>query len=501
MDTNGSNKPTGDQPSQDRPDFDHLIKALSERVAHLEKITGKGRDILAALEDARAKVELAREVVEKSAKEAVVTEVAAKTAVEAAAALVKEIGELKARAENEARLADQAKQFAEGHSNFVYTKRGELEAQLSALSTMRKETDDIIQAMRNSRASVEGEQTAVETARKNVENSLSAITAAKTTADGELASIGTVKKTFEETRSAILKMRETAQADLGEISTCKVQVANAAKETQAAQATIADNLLKTTNAKDGAIKVLGDAERQLAQAKTSAGVADDVTRRVGEYEKKLEALQSKFSETHKAIEGLLPGATSAGLASAFRKQRLAFWLPKLMWLSLFILSIVGLLLLGMVILWERGSLGFLIAKQPPSMPAQADWSDILRFFLQRLAVAAPLIWLAILSARNYKLCSRLRDEYAFKETLSAAFEGYKTQMTEISKDKLLKDTPIMLLCHNILRILSENPTRVYDTRLSDDSPLDVAHENLASALDEGGGARTPSSEEKKAKPY
>ena len=136
------------------------------------------------------------------------------------------------------------------------------------------------------------------------------------------------------------------------------------------------------------------------------------------------------------------------------------------------------------------------------MPAQADWSDIFRFFLQRLAVAAPLIWLAILSARNYKLCSRLGAEYAFKEALSAVFEGYKTQMMEISKDPALalKDTPIMLLCHNILRILSENPTRIYDTKLSDDSPLHVVQENVTSALDEGDGARTPSSEEKKAKP-
>ena len=507
MSSNEPNQTTENQPSQDSSDSAHVMQALSERVANLERAVGKARDLLAALEAIREKAQHALQGIEEDAKEATTAKGQAETvAVHVKAletdseALVEEIGELKARAENEARLADQAKKFTEEHSNFVYTKRGELEAQLSALSTMRKEVDNIIQDMRNSRASVEGEETAVSNARKNVETSLSAITAAKTTADGELASIETVKKTFEETRSSIFKMRETAQADLGEISGNKVLVLDAAKAAQAAQNTINENLLKTTHAKEGATKLLEDAEKQLSQVKALASVADDVNRRVGDYEKKLEALQAKFSETRKAVEDLLPGATSAGLASAFRKQRLAFVLPKLGWLLLFIASIAGLVLLGTVVLWERGSLGFLIDKQPPPMAAQADWGDVVRFFLQRLAVAAPLIWLAVLSARNYKLGSRLSDEYAFKEALSATFEGYKTQMAEISRDPklVLKDAPLMLLCHNILRILSENPTRVYDAKLSEDSPLQVVQENMTAVLNESEGARLPGTEDRKA---
>lgn len=67
--------------------------------------------------------------------------------------------------------------------------------------------------------------------------------------------------------------------------------------------------------------------------------------------------------------------------------------------------------------------------------------------------------------RNYGHIVRLEEDYAFKESISRSFEGYKKQMQEVDPGSALPR-----LCENTISILSETPLRVYERKTSDETP-------------------------------
>ncbi len=50
----------------------------------------------------------------------------------------------------------------------------------------------------------------------------------------------------------------------------------------------------------------------------------------------------------------------------------------------------------------------------------------------RLQIVLPIIWLAIYAGRNYMMSVRMEEDYAYKEAISTAFEGYKREMEKIA---------------------------------------------------------------------
>jgi hypothetical protein len=99
------------------------------------------------------------------------------------------------------------------------------------------------------------------------------------------------------------------------------------------------------------------------------------------------------------------------------------------------------------------------------------WQDILRQTAHRLPLIVPLVWLAIFAGRNYNLATRLEEDYAYKEAISTAFQGYKREMKELSTDNSDKASPINTLCGNVLTALSQRPGRIYEGKHQDVTPL------------------------------
>jgi hypothetical protein len=186
-----------------------------------------------------------------------------------------------------------------------------------------------------------------------------------------------------------------------------------------------------------------------------AATAAQVQSRVEKYEQDLATLKSAFDALHAKTEALLPGATSAGLASAFREQKSRFDKPQLYWLLTFIAAVVLLLAAGL-----KG----LPTGDSPS------WDAILRHIANRLPLVVPLVWLGIYAGSNYMLALRMQDEYAFKEVLSATFEGYKREMANIQGSEA-SVAPLLTLCDNVLRTLAERPGRIYESHHEDITPF------------------------------
>lgn len=187
---------------------------------------------------------------------------------------------------------------------------------------------------------------------------------------------------------------------------------------------------------------------EMAAARTTASRVLAV---IEQHESDLARLKADVSALHTRIEGLLPNATSAGLASAFRAQKARFDRPQKGWLWAFIAAIAALM-----------------ASSLYGLPVtDTSWDAIARHLVNRLPLIAPLVWLAIYAGRHYGLALRLQEEYAYKEAVSTAFEGYKREMSNVSVGTEGGPNPLVTLCENVLRTLSQRPGRIYEGRHDD----------------------------------
>ncbi len=83
----------------------------------------------------------------------------------------------------------------------------------------------------------------------------------------------------------------------------------------------------------------------------------------------------------------------------------------------------------------------------------------------RLPILIPVVWVAIYAGRNYMLSVRLEEDYAYKEAISIAFQGFAREMQNITQlDE--KVSPVKTLCDNVLRAIAERPGRIYDGKVS-----------------------------------
>ena len=74
------------------------------------------------------------------------------------------------------------------------------------------------------------------------------------------------------------------------------------------------------------------------------------------------------------------------------------------------------------------------------------------------------------------LSLRLEEDYSYKEVLSRSFEGYKRELSDVEVTDT--ETPLSILCSNILESISEPPGRIYDKKHRDFTPLNAVLESV-----------------------
>ena len=177
---------------------------------------------------------------------------------------------------------------------------------------------------------------------------------------------------------------------------------------------------------------------------------------IDEGKKQLTTLRSEAEKEYDAlfqkIEGLLPGATSTGLAQAYQEQKKKFALPSLIWSAIFILTMCGMI--GYAI-WTF--------KEPQTfLEVAARTIGKLPFFI-------PAIWLGLFASKQQSQNKRLAQEYAFRETLARSFEGYKKQIESLGQTKEAKAV-LITLSENLVNIAGQNPSLTLDNHSHKDEP-------------------------------
>lgn len=178
-----------------------------------------------------------------------------------------------------------------------------------------------------------------------------------------------------------------------------------------------------------------------------ARIADEKNDKVIEYQRELEELKTQFQSTASNIEDLLPAATGVGLAKAFNLRKKDLSLTIIMSAVGFTISILGFALLGYLSLQESSTIKTL--------------EDFFLFSLERSPFIVGLILLEEFTRRQYNNTRKLEEDYAYKETLSIAFDGYKKAMSEIDDEE--KESLSKEFSRNVLEMLNRRPGRLLES--------------------------------------
>lgn len=174
----------------------------------------------------------------------------------------------------------------------------------------------------------------------------------------------------------------------------------------------------------------------------------------------------KYIALTKEIESLLPGATSAGLATAYKEMKDSFDDTIKRSGMLFYVS-VGILVVASFFLAVE-TIGFWQIK----FRDISTWDSVLKSMAFKFPFYAPIVWLAYYATKRRSEAQRLQQEYAHKESLAKSYNSYKKQIEElgVEKEKLLGE-----LIRNTIVAISYNASSTLDGKHGDKMPTPVGN--------------------------
>lgn len=140
--------------------------------------------------------------------------------------------------------------------------------------------------------------------------------------------------------------------------------------------------------------------------------------------------QTKYDALFEKIESLLPGATSAGLASAYKEQKDTFSAPVRFNTHLFYAALVILFVSSLVLVTDSIGINPFNVKFVDT----SEISNLLHNLFSKLPVVLPALWLAIFASKRRSEAQRLQQEYAHKEAVTKSYESLRKQLKEMQAE-------------------------------------------------------------------
>jgi len=380
-------------------------------------------------------------------------------------------------ADSEALLAFNAKKACEDHATAIAGVKGTADVDAKTVAANRQVSDEVVSALNTAKANVDSDTKAIDNRRKEIDQAATTVDqAANNVVKAAEAGASRLKEieVSKEAADAVLKVStesaKSAAVAAGEsaknASTAASNADSAEKQTEKSSSDAATLLKQISEHHETTSETVDQTQALLLQSQTAETnlkkvldhleKSDDIS--TG-HEKRVETLTAELQILVERVEGLLPGATSAGLASSFNKQRSRFVAPQKQFLRTFVACIVALVAVAVP--------GFLSAVGWYGHQTDQTLTAAWRNLILRLPIMLPVVWLAIYAGRNYMMSLRMEEDYAYKEAISTAFEGYKRAMEKIAAGDGENPTPITILSTNILRAIAERPGRIYEGKQRD----------------------------------
>ena len=205
------------------------------------------------------------------------------------------------------------------------------------------------------------------------------------------------------------------------------------------------------------------------------GLKQELEKRQEELNKFKTQQESKYKTLVAEIESLLPGATSAGLASSYGALRRSFSKPIKLYTNIFYCTLVGLFLCSTPFVIES------ISIWPPSIKFLAfqNWNQIPIDIIHKLPLVIPIVWVTLFVSSRRSEALRLQQEYAHKEAISKSFESFKKQINELRDDDTEKEALMTKLLETAIDAISFNASNTLDGKHKDKTPFDSILEPIS----------------------
>ena len=192
------------------------------------------------------------------------------------------------------------------------------------------------------------------------------------------------------------------------------------------------------------------------------GLKEELRKRRADLDKFKIEQEERYKALNAEIETLLPGATSAGLTTAYRDMKKSFDSTINVNTRIFYGSILALVLISFVSVTNR-IYWFGI-----------DWVDISQLsnlwsnLAYKIPLALPVIWLAFFASKRRSEAQRLQQEYAHKEALAKSYQSYKTQVEQLGDEanKLMEH-----LLRSAIDAIAFNASVTLETKHGDKTPI------------------------------
>ncbi|MBI3138011.1 MAG: hypothetical protein HYZ15_05470 [Sphingobacteriales bacterium] len=258
--------------------------------------------------------------------------------------------------------------------------------------------------------------------------------------------------TIEETKASVEKIKENTTQWQSDIKAAKENLETKTEEFDKLN-TRSKNIQKEIE--ETHEKIFGKTDEDNKLIKGYLQETEDLKNSLAKF---LKEQEDKFLAQFTEIKGLLPDATSAGLAAAYQKQKESYTQPILLWSIVFFSSILGMTVVGVIILIMH----FKNAIDTSLNGAFISLLKDLPFFI-------PTIWLAAFASKQQSQYKRLQQEYAFKETNAKSFHGHKEQIERLMKDGAADKELIAQLVAQLVMITAQNPSYTLDNKSHEDS--------------------------------
>lgn len=209
---------------------------------------------------------------------------------------------------------------------------------------------------------------------------------------------------------------------------------------------------------------------------TEGGLENELNVRL----KALSDFESKQSIKYKAliekIEELLPGATTAGLASAYLEMKNSFNNPIRNSSIVFYIAIAVLVLAAGFLAIDTAGINDK-GESYIKFVEFNQWDMVLKGLIYKIPFYGPIIWLAYYASKRRSEYQRLQQEYAHKEALAKSYDSYKKQLLEIDdKDQ----TMLQAFLTKAIDAIAFNASATLDGKHGDKMP---SHDAIEKSLD------------------
>lgn len=237
---------------------------------------------------------------------------------------------------------------------------------------------------------------------------------------------------------------EQLPTDLAELAENRDELSKLIENAQALASKIEEDNSKVSDAKAEVLKSIEEIEQTL---NTTMEVADSIL---------------------KKSEHALRGATAVGLSRAFEARKEALSKAGFWW----IVGLAVALIVAVGIGWER-----VTTLKDVLSGDKSSTVIVVNALLTALGIGAP-VWFAWLSTKQIGTTFRLAEDYAFKASVAQAYEGYRTEATQMDDGMRVR------LFSAALDRFEEAPIRLVDTT-HHSSPLHevLSNQSLRSALE------------------